>query len=83
MTRSTPRLVLLSVFLALAACGEPKDPAQNALGGVGAGPAPRAAGGGGPTGGNTSADGPEGERSPSGPASNMSGGSAKNPGPGA
>lgn len=80
MTRPVPpRLLLLPALLLLAACGKPKDPAQNALGGVGSGPAPAAAGGAGSTGGNTSGDGPQGERSPSGPASNMSGGSARNP----
>lgn len=43
--------------------------AQNALGGTGEGPAPKASGGGAQSSGNTSGDNPQGEVSPSGPGS--------------
>ena len=43
--------------------------AQNALGGTGEGPAPKASGGGAQSSGNVSGDNPQGEVSPSGPGS--------------
>ena len=65
-----PTILLAAALLTLAACGRGGDDsnksAQNALGGVGQGPAPPA-GGGAQQSGNASGNNPQGEVSPSGP----------------
>ena len=63
---ATLSAALMAAALMLTACGRPGS-AQNALGGVGAGPAPKNATGGVQNPGTTSGNGPQGEVSPSGP----------------
>ena len=69
-----PTVLFAAALVLLAACGRGGDDnhtAQNALGGVGQGPAPPA-GGGAQQPGNASGNNPQGEVSPSGPGGSNS-----------